>query len=74
MAPNPMLQELYVDRAGKLQRGFLAAYDALERHIGRGKPQRVLVEHVTVAAGGQAIVGVVDARRGGGNGGEGGKL
>jgi hypothetical protein len=37
--------------------------EALNRHRGKGQ-QKVTVEHVHVHAGGQAVVGMVDARRG----------
>jgi len=46
----------YVNAASKLQRTFLAQLDALDRLRGKGQ-QTVRVEHVTVAPGGQAIVG-----------------
>ena len=46
---------------------FLWVYSALNRHRGKGQ-QKVTVEHVHVHAGGQAVVGMVEAR-GGGDGG-----
>jgi hypothetical protein len=52
--------------AGKLVRSYAALLDALDRHRGKGQPQVVRVEHVTVNAGGQAIVGTVSHERGGG--------
>jgi hypothetical protein len=53
-------------QANKLVRSYATLLEALDRH--RGKVQQtVRVEHVTVNAGGQAIVGVV-AQEGGGGG------
>ena len=43
---------------------FAALTDALNRHRGKGSQQVVRVEHVTVQAGGQAIVGAVPRRAG----------
>ena len=51
-------RELGLKYADKLVRSFAALTDALNRHRGKGQ-QVVRVEHVTVQAGGQAIVGVV---------------
>jgi hypothetical protein len=50
-------------------RSFAAQLEALDRHRGKGR-QVVRVEHVTVNAGGQAIVGAV-GQGGGGDGGSG---
>ena len=51
-------RELHLKYGDKLVRSFAALADALNRH--RGKDQQVVrVEHVTVEAGGQAIVGAV---------------
>lgn len=57
----------YLSLAGKLMRTFTAQVEALNRGRGKGGVQRVVVERVNVEAGGQAIVGAVDA--GGGRGG-----
>lgn len=43
----------------KTTRSFAALVEAYDRH-GRGGQQKVVVEHVTVEAGGQAIVGSVE--------------
>src|SRR5215211_8487249 len=51
--------------AGKLSRTYAALLDALDRHRGKGQPQVVRVERVTVEAGGQAIVGAVSQGGGG---------
>ena len=45
--------------ANKLVRFYTALLKALDRHRGKGQPQVVRVERVTVEAGGQAIVGAV---------------
>ena len=52
--------------ANRLVRSYATLLDALNRHRGKGQ-QVVRVEHVTVNAGGQAIVGAV-TRGGGGSG------
>lgn len=46
-------------QANKLVRSYAALLEALDRHRGKGQPQVVRVERVTVEAGGQAIVGNV---------------
>ena len=51
-------RELSLKYGNKLVRSFAALTDALNRHRGKGQ-QVVRVEHVTVQAGGQAIVGAV---------------
>ena len=51
----------------KLARTYAMQMDALKRYRTGGQ-QRVIVEHVTVNAGGQAIVGAVAAGGGGHNG------
>jgi hypothetical protein len=50
----------------KLVRSYAALLEALDKHRGKGQPQVVRVERVTVEAGGQAIVGAV-SQGGGGN-------
>ena len=57
-------REMGLKYAGKLVRSFAALTDALNRHRGKGQ-QVVRVEHVTVQAGGQAIVGAVTQGGGG---------
>ncbi len=52
--------------ANKLVRSYAALLEALDRHRGKGQPQVVRVERVTIEAGGQAIVGAVN--QGGGDG------
>jgi hypothetical protein len=47
-------------QANKLSRTSTILLEALNRHRGKGQ-QKVTVEHVNVHAGGQAIVGAVDA-------------
>lgn len=48
----------------KLARTFAMQMDTLKRYRTGGQ-QKVTVEHVTVNSGGQAIVGTVEAGRGG---------
>ncbi|WP_249209592.1 hypothetical protein [Bradyrhizobium manausense] len=54
-----------LNQANKLSRTFTTLLEALNRHRGKGQ-QKVTVEHVHVHAGGQAVVGVVEAQGGGG--------
>jgi hypothetical protein len=54
-----------LSQANKLSRTVTMLVEALNRHRGKGQ-QKVTVEHVTVNAGGQAIVGNVDTPPGGG--------
>src|SRR4051812_49677027 len=56
-------------QAGRLVRTYAALLEALDKRRGRGQPQVVRVERVTVEAGGQAVVGVVGQGKGGGDGG-----
>jgi hypothetical protein len=51
--------------ANKLVRSYATLMETLDKHRGKGQ-QVVRVEHVTVNAGGQAIVGTVSHERGGG--------
>ena len=53
-----------LSQANKLSRSCAVLVEALNRHRGKGQ-QKVTVEHVTVNAGGQAIVGSVRAPGGG---------
>jgi len=46
-------------RATRLMRLFSEQVDTVAKLKGKGGQQRVVVEHVNVAAGGQAIVGIV---------------
>lgn len=66
MLPNQTFagKEMNLNFATKLQRTFLQQVDALEKLRGKGQ-QTVRVEHVTVNAGGQAIVGHVEHKPGG---------
>jgi hypothetical protein len=56
-----------LSQANKLSRTFVALLEGLNRHRGKGQ-QKVTVEHVHVHAGGQAVVGVVEAQGAGGLG------
>lgn len=51
-------------QATKLSRTYATLLEVLNRHRGKGQ-QKVTVEHVHVHAGGQAVVGMVDAPGGG---------
>ena len=53
-------------QASRLVRSYTTLLEALDRHRGKGQPQVVRVERVTVKAGGQAIVGAMS--QGGGDG------
>ena len=55
---HPEIVARNIELATKLTRTFTAQVEALNRHRGKGQ-QKVTVEHVTVNAGGQAIVGSV---------------
>ena len=57
-------------QANKLSRTYVTLLEALNRHRGKGQ-QKVTVEHVHVHAGGQAIVGAVEASASGSGGGGG---
>src|SRR4051812_33568861 len=48
-----------LNQANRLVRSYAALLETLDRHRGKGQPQVVRVERVTVEAGGQAIVGAV---------------
>lgn len=50
---------LYLGQANKCSRTFAALLEQLNRHRGKTTTQRVIVENVNVAAGGQAVVGAV---------------
>jgi hypothetical protein len=53
-----------LNQANKLSRTWATLLEALNRHRGKGQ-QKVTVEHVHVHAGGQAVVGTVEAPGGG---------
>ena len=55
-------RELNMRHGERLSRIFAQQVDALNKHRGKGQ-QKVTVEHVTVNAGGQAVVGNVGAGR-----------
>lgn len=57
--------ESCINRATKLLRTFTAQLEALNRHRGKGGEQRVVVQHVNVTEGGQAIVGNITKGAGG---------
>ena len=53
-----------LNQANKLSRTYSMLLETLNRHRGKGQ-QKVIVEHVHVHAGGQAVVGTVEAPGGG---------
>jgi hypothetical protein len=53
------ITEKYINMATKLQRTFTAQMEALNRHRRKGA-QKVVVQHVNVNDGGQAIVGSIE--------------
>ena len=57
-------REMNLNQAAKLSRTYSLLMDTLGRHRGGGT-QKIIVERVTVNAGGQAIVGAVGPTRGG---------
>jgi hypothetical protein len=58
-------RDLALKHGAKLARTYAALVEALDRHRGKGQPQVVRVERVTVEAGGQAIVGAIAPGGGG---------
>jgi hypothetical protein len=50
-------------QANKLSRTYTTLLEALNRHRGKGQ-QKMVVEHVHVHSGGQAVVGVVEPSKG----------
>lgn len=56
-------REMNLNQAAKLSRTYALLMDTLARHRGGGT-QKIIVERVTVNAGGQAIVGIEHAREG----------
>src|SRR5262245_1917527 len=63
-AKSPGLRREHLTQAGKLSRTFAMLLDALNRHRGKGQ-QRIVVEHVHIHPGAQAVVGIVDVPGGG---------
>jgi hypothetical protein len=66
MLPDQSLEVRHcnLNSANKLSRTYSTLLEALNRHRGKGQ-QKVTVEHVHVHAGGQAVVGNVEAGGGG---------
>ena len=62
MIPEQILEgrQENLSQANKLSRTWATLLDALNKHRGKGQ-QKVTVEHVHVHAGGQAVVGMVEA-------------
>ena len=61
--PNVVIDS-NLNRGTKLLRTFLMQLEALNRHRSKGE-QKMVVEHVHVHSGGQAIVGPVTGNRAG---------
>ncbi|ANP47771.1 hypothetical protein ATE48_18650 [Candidatus Viadribacter manganicus] len=57
--PNVEIRATNLSQANKCARTFSALIETLNRHRGKTTTQRVIVENVTVQAGGQAVVGAV---------------
>jgi hypothetical protein len=66
---TPVVVDANVLRATRLMRLFTEQVETMAKLKGKGGQQRVVVEHVNVAAGGQAIVGTVIPGGGRGPGG-----
>ena len=66
MLPDQPYQgrDMNLKNAAKLTSLYARQVDALDKHRGKGK-QKITVEHVNVHAGGQAIVGDVNATKAG---------
>jgi hypothetical protein len=59
---TPEGRDLNLLRATRLMRLFLEQMEAMQKLKGKTGQQKVIVEHVHIHQGGQAIVGVVNAR------------
>lgn len=62
--PNQTFEayDMNLKHAAKLLTLYARQLEALDRHRGKGQ-QKITVEHVTVNAGGQAIVGAIEGAR-----------
>jgi hypothetical protein len=58
-AGNDAVRQSCLSQANKCSRTYTVLVEALARHRGKTTTQRVIVENVTVEAGGQAVVGTV---------------
>jgi hypothetical protein len=63
---SPIGRQSYVSLGLKAMRTASELVGALNHHRGKGPTQHILVERLTVEPGGRAIVGGIDARKGGG--------
>ena len=61
-------RQAYLGLARKFMTLFTMQAETLNRLRGNGVVQKVIVERVNVEAGGQAVVGAVSSRSGGGEG------
>jgi len=64
VVPNQFLEagNDYTNRAYKLMDIFLRQLETLEKYRGKSSQQKVIVEHVHIHEGGQAVVGHIEAR------------
>lgn len=64
MIPGQYLEasNYYTDRAYKLMNIFLKQIETLEKYRGKTVQQKVIVEHVHIHEGGQAVVGHLESR------------
>jgi hypothetical protein len=63
---TPAGRALYQSLAFKAMRTFAQLLDTLYQGRGKGVTQQIIVKHVTVEAGAQAVLGAIDAKTGGG--------
>ena len=66
--PSPEMRDMHMKHATKLMAVFAKQIEALQRYRGKGR-QKMVVEHVHVHSGGQAVVGQISADGGAGAGG-----
>lgn len=64
MIPDQYLEAAndYTDRAYKLMNIFLKQIETLEKYRGKTTQQKVIVEHVHIHEGGQAVVGHIESK------------
>jgi len=64
MIPGQYLEAAddYTNRAYKLMNIFLKQIETLEKYRGKGAQQKVIVEHVHIHEGGQAVVGHIESK------------
>lgn len=67
MIPEQYLEAAndYTNRAYKLMNIFLKQIETLQKYRGKAAQQKVIVEHVHIHEGGQAVVGHIESKSGG---------